>query len=281
MRFCMFAVLIALLTAMLSACSDESSTESNNPGGTVPPVIGTWYKPSVLASWQWQLSGVVNTGYDVEIYDIDLFESSAALISDIQASGKKVICYFSGGSSEDWRADFSDFNPADLGNNLDGWAGERWLDVRSSNVRNIMQARLALAKQKGCDAVEPDNMDGYTNNPGFPLTANHQLDYNRYIANQAHALNLSVGLKNDLDQITELVDYFDFAVNEQCFEYSECDLLMPFINQAKPVFNAEYKAEYVNDEIVRQALCNDAVNRQFSTLILPLDLSDEFRHACN
>lgn len=42
-----------------------------------------------------------------------------------------------------------------------------------------MQARLDLAVQKGCDGVEPDNVDGYQNNSGFPLTAQDQLAYNR------------------------------------------------------------------------------------------------------
>jgi hypothetical protein len=31
--------------------------------------------------------------------------------------------------------------------------------------------------------------------------------------------------ENDLDQINGLAAYFDFAVNEQCFEYSECAAL--------------------------------------------------------
>ncbi|MDN3647529.1 endo alpha-1,4 polygalactosaminidase [Reinekea marina] len=30
------------------------------------------------------------------------------------------------------------------------------------------------------------------------------------------------------------MDYFDFAVNEQCFEYDECNLLKPFISREKP-----------------------------------------------
>jgi hypothetical protein len=63
---------------------------------------------------------------------------------------------------------------------------------------------------------------------------------------------------------------WDFAVNEECFEYFECDVLDVFINDGKPVFNAEYKQEYVNDETARDILCSNSLNRQFSTLILPL-----------
>ena len=101
------------------------------------------------------------------------------------------------------------------------------------------------------------------------------------MAGEAHARHLSVGLKNDLDQVTELVSYFYFAVNEQCFAFDECDLLTPFISPGKAVFNTEYKASYVNNATVRATMCTDALNRSFSTLVLPLALDDFFRHSCN
>ena len=239
-----------------------------------------WYKPAPLTSWQWQLSGAINTRYNVELYDIDLFDSSTALIHQLQSDNKKIICYFSAGSYENWRSDNNNFTDSDLGKPLDGWAGERWLDIRNKNVRNIMKARLDLAKQKGCDGVEPDNMDAYDNDSGFlskPLTADDQLDYNRFIAREAHNRGLSIGLKNDLAQINELVDDFDFAVNEQCFEFNECDALTPFIKQGKAVLNAEYKQSYINNSA---PICNQSVNLQISTLLLPLKLDDSFRHSC-
>jgi hypothetical protein len=269
---------------LLSGCSADSSPENEmvqSIDPNTPPITsGSWYKPPVSVTWQWQLSGTLNTTYDVDIYDIDLFDSTTSLIRKLQTSGKKVVCYFSAGSYEDWRSDAANFNPADLGSNLDGWPGERWLDIRSDNVHTIMKRRLDLALQKGCDAVEPDNMDGYSNNSGFDLSATDQLAYNRLIANEAHSRGLSVGLKNDLDQINDLVAYFDFAVNEQCFEYSECNAVTPFINHGKAVLNAEYKQAYVDDANTRKIMCNESINLQFSTLVLPLDLDDGFRYSC-
>ncbi|MEA3363930.1 MAG: endo alpha-1,4 polygalactosaminidase [Thermodesulfobacteriota bacterium] len=282
MKHLSFAILLLFLLA--SCGSSSSSDNDNNSTGqnpVVPPMsTGNWYQPSVLVSWQWQLQGAVNTAYNVDIYDIDLFDSDPALIQQLQQAGKQVICYFSAGSYEEWRSDANQFLANDLGNPLDGWPGERWLDVRSDNVHSIMKSRLDLAVQKGCDGVEPDNMDGYSNNSGFNLTSADQLAYNRLIANEAHARDLSIGLKNDLDQISELVDYYDFAVNEQCFEYQECDLLAPFINAGKAVLNAEYEQKYVNDANERDTLCVDSISRQFSTLILPLSLDDSFRFSC-
>ena len=270
---------IPILSLLLFACGGGGSS-----GGVVsdPPLTdGNWYRPAPLVSWQWQLTNSVNTGYDVDIYDIDLFDTSTETIASLQAANRKVICYFSAGSYENWRDDAADFNAEDLGDPLDGWPGERWLDIRSTNVRAIMQTRLDLAVQKGCDAVEPDNLDGYTNNPGLDFTASDQLDYNRWLANEAHSRDLGVGLKNDLDQVDQLLDYFDFAVNEQCFEYDECNALEPFILDNKAVLNAEYKAQYVSNTAARNSLCTDALNRQFSTLILPEDLDDSFRYSCN
>jgi hypothetical protein len=124
---------------------------------------------------------------------------------------------------------------------------ERWLDVRRIRLlRPIMTSRLALAAKKGCDGVEPDIMDAYRHLPEVrkPIAAADQLRYNRFIANTAHSLGLSVGLKNDVDQLPELVQYFDFAVNEQCFQYEECSVYSAsFVRQDKAVFGAEYAGD--------------------------------------
>jgi len=144
-----------------------------------------------------------------------------------------------------------------------------------------MEARLDIAVLKGCDGVEPDNVDGFTNNTGFNLTAGDQLTFNRTIANEAHERGLSVGLKNDLDQISDLITFFDFQVNEQCHEFEECAALDGFIAAGKPVFNAEYESRLVSDAAARAQLCEAARTRNFRTLILPLDLDDSFRFSCD
>jgi len=273
-----------LIMMVLSGCNTDTSSDSITQSSLdpdVPPILnGNWYQPAVGTTWQWQLKNTVDTSYDVEMYDIDLNDSPVSLIQELQASGKKVICYFSAGSYEDWRSDANQFAASDLGANLDGWPGERWLDIRSSNVHSIMQSRLDLAQQKGCDGVEPDNMDGYSNDSGFDLTATDQLAYNRFIANEAHKRDLSVGLKNDLAQINNLVDYFDFILNEQCFEYSECNILTAFINQGKAAFNVEYLQEYVDSATARDSICQQSNTLQISTLVLPLLLDNQFRYSC-
>lgn len=240
--------------------------------------VERWYVPTPGTSWQWQLSGLVNTSYDVEVYDIDLFDSSPELIASLQAKGHKVICYFSAGSFEDWREDARAFQDSELGKPLDSqWEGEQWLDIRSDNVMKIMNQRLMLAASKGCDGVEPDNVDGYSNDSGFPLTAKDQLMFNRSLALTAHSFGLAVGLKNNVEQVEELVDVFDFAVNEQCFEYDECEALLPFIEAGKAVFHVEYDEALVTDSNKRHAMFEKARSLRFSSMVLPLELDDRFR----
>ena len=236
-----------------------------------PPEI---WRPSPGTSWQWQLSDYpVNTSFEVAMYDIDLFETPRETIDALHAAGRIVICYFSAGSYEDWREDASSFPEAALGNEMEGW-DELWLDVRNETVREIMRARLDIAVSKTCDGVEPDNVDGYVNSTGFDLDYADQLDFNLFLAAEAHGRGLSVGLKNDLDQIEDLVDHFDWALNEECFEYEECDTLLPFIENHKAVFNVEYGGAGLADTICPQA---NALN--FDTLIKNWDL-DAWRVAC-
>lgn len=273
-----FTLAIAVL---MTGCGSEGSQEL--PDGSVlgdarPPIVGTWYLPPVTSTWQWQLVGPVNPSYAVDVYDIDLFNVAASEIASLQAMGKKVICYFSAGSFEPFRSDSKDFPEAVKGKVLDGFEDEKWLDIRSSVLLDIMAKRLDLAVQKGCDGVEPDNMDGYQNDSGFPLRDADQLAFNRAIANLAHTRELAVGLKNDLDQIPELLAYYDFSVNEQCHEFDECEALLPFISAGKPVWNAEYKPEFVSDS---SEICSDALGLGLHTLVMPIDLDDEFRISCD
>ena len=278
------SVLVLAASAVLSACggSDPEPVpeigDDNGTTGSDTPATSTL---EVGMSWHWQLQGDLNTGYDVDLYDIDLFDTDTQIIDDLKAQGRLVICYFSAGSWEDWRDDADDFEQAALGNPLDGWPGEKWLDVRASSLEAVMEARLDLAAEKGCDGVEPDNVDGYANDSGFPLSGNDQLAYNRFLASAAHERGLLIGLKNDLDQISELVAAFDFAVNEECYEYDECDRLTPFIDAGKPVLHAEYAETLVNDSEARSLFCDEMVALSLSSMVLPLELDDSFRFVCD
>ena len=278
MRF----IYLALATVFLLGCSGDDTADNKMAALPDDDSNVSRYQPESNTSWQWQLTGILNTTYAVNVYDVDLFETSESDIQALHSDGRKVLCYFSGGSYEEWRSDAGSFDVSVLGNDLDGWAGEKWLDIRSPLLEPIMKARLDLAQQKGCDGVEADNVDGYTNDTGFALTGNDQLLYNTFLATEAHKRGLAIALKNDLDQITTLEPYFDLIINEQCHQYDECDLLRPFITANKPVFIAEYAPKYKTaDTTERDAMCSASRAEGFKTLILAMDLDDSYRDSCD
>lgn len=272
------AALVSVLNGPSPAAAQPSAAAVAQ--GTQAQTTTVRWKPVASDTWEWQLTGTVDTKYNVRIYDIDLFEVDKATIARLKAAGRHVVCYFSAGSAEDWRPDSARFKAADKGNPLDGWPGETWLDTRSSNVRGIMKTRLDLAVSKGCDGVEPDNVDAYSNDPGFPLTGNDQVDYNTFLASEAHARNLAVALKNDVEQVSQLEPSFDFAVNEECHEQQECNGYTAFTVRNKPVLNAEYASRY-HQAAAQRSLCATARNENIRTLVLAKALDDSYRFSCD
>jgi hypothetical protein len=275
--------LILLLTSCSSSsdgeCPKNKAPTSNLEIEPIAEAAVQIHPNGKDTTWNWQLTETLDTTYNVNVYDVDLFDTSEDTIASLHADGRKIICYFSAGSSENFRDDFLDFKEEDIGKPLEGWAGEKWLDIRSQNILDIMEARLDLAQSKGCDGVEPDNMDGYQQDTCFDLTENDQLAYNRAIANLARERGLSVALKNTPDLIPELVDYFDFSVSEQCYFYEECSKYLPFTNQNKPVFNAEYDETYRIDPDQAE-LCTYSNSHELQTLVLALDLDNTYRYSC-
>ncbi len=240
--------------------TSTGGTDSTDNSGTDSSAI---WVPSPGTSWTWQLQNYNNLTIDpaVDVYGIDLFDGiNESVIARLKSEGKKVICYFSAGTREDWRPDADDFSTDSViaDGAMQDWPGEVWLDISNETALNdsikpIMQARLDLAAQNGCDGIEPDNIDGYENTSetqGFISSAD-QLNYNKWLATEAHARGLSIALKNDIGQANELEPFFDFAINEQCFAYgNECtDYEDNFLKNNKAVFNQEYYTRGSGGEI--------------------------------
>ena len=256
MRFKDFLTFGLALTLTLSTCGINPSEDSASPfpepvsptNAVLPaPMTSTvfpskdWWRPSIGLTWQWQIGNDdIDTSIVADVYDVDLYVDQS-IIDELHAKGHKVICYISVGSWEDWRPDKDQFPAGVLGKDYDGWPGEKWLDIRQiDKLAPIMLARLDLCQAKGFDALEPDNMDIYTNNTGFPLTYDDQLKYALWLADEAHKRGLAIGVKNAPDQVKDLVEHFDFAITEDAFYYGWVEDMLPFIEAGKPVFAAEY-----------------------------------------
>lgn len=241
-------------------------------GGPAPQPAGSRWQPAPGLAWQWQLGGGVDQSVDVPVYDIDGFETDASVVAALHAKGRKVICYINAGSWEDFRPDSAAFAKALQGGG-NGWKGEKWFDIRKlDQLKPLMAARFDMCRSKGFDAVEPDTIEAYNQDSGFPLTAEDQLRYNRMLAALAHERGLAIGLKNDLDQIPALLGDFDFAVNEECSQFNECARLSPFIQAGKAVFHVEYK-------LGTEKFCAQTKALGFSSMQKKLEL-DAWRRPC-
>lgn len=214
-------------------------SSTSRPATRAPQPV-SWWHPAIGLTWQWQLSGDIDTSVEADVYDIDLYVNQE-IIDELHAQGKKIICYISVGSWEDWRPDKDQFPMEVLGNDYTGWEGEKWLDIRRIDLlAPLMLARLDLCRAKGFDAIEPDNMETYTNDTGFPLTFDDQLKYALWLADEAHLRGLAIGQKNASDQVSRLVDVYDFAITEDYFYYRDAGTMLPYVKAEKPVFAAEY-----------------------------------------
>ena len=244
-------------------------------GSPAVPGNNNW-QPALNATWQWQLSLPIDESIDVDIIDIDLFDNDADVVAALHDQGRKVICYISVGSWEDWRPDKEQFPAVIIGNEYDGWPGENWLDIRRIDLlAPIITARLDMCQAKGFDGIEPDNIDSYTNDTGFPLTYQDQLQYNIWLAKEALARGLSIGLKNDSEQAHDLLPYFDWALTEDCFDQGWCAEMLPFIAAGKPVF----AAEYTDTGSTLNEFCPQASAMNISAILKNRSL-DAWREAC-
>ncbi|WWD17708.1 hypothetical protein CI109_102149 [Kwoniella shandongensis] len=277
----------ATLSAASSATSSSSSASASTPSATSVSSSSTSpFAPSLAdSSFLYDLdhqginSPIITTdtglALDKQIYIVDMVGNSAEQIAGYHQAGKQVVCYFSAGAWEPTRTDARDFLPqcycgkdvtydnstgACTGSNANDNAivewGDWWLDIHSQecidNVRSVLTARFDLAKQKGCDAVDCDNVDSYRGTQKYGTTAQDQVNHLLWLSSQARARGMGISLKNSGGLVTDvstrqptqwadsLVAAFDFNNIESCHAQNICDLYDPFLRAGKPQVQLEY-----------------------------------------
>jgi hypothetical protein len=254
-------------TAAGGSTSVAGGTSAHGGDGGAPE-IGDYWKPKAGATWQWQLSESVGTPLEVDVYDID-WEADQASVDKLHALGIKVICYVSVGSWEDFRPDAKDFPDAVIGNDYDGWPGEKYVDIRSDALRAVMSARFDVCKAKGFDAIEPDNQDVYDlgDASGFPLTKQDGIAYAQWLAAEAHSRGLGIGQKNAPNITADIVAEYDWALTESCYSDGNwCGDVKPYADAGKPVFMCEYESSSFD------AACSAWQPKAYSPILKSLDL---------
>jgi len=213
-----------------------------------------WLTPTT--TWQWQIQGKIDQTVSAQMFDIDLFDArpgeiNAGVISQLHSKGKHVLCYLDTGAWESYRPDASQF-PASVIGNSTGWSGERWLDIRQQSwplFADIIWNRLDLAVSLGCDGIEPDQNNSVENNPGFPITYADEAAWYLEVARQAHLRGLTVVQKNGIELLhrsfgPSLVAAHDGMLNEECWQYRECDDgLQLYVQAGKWLGEVEYKGQ--------------------------------------
>ena len=261
--------------------ASSGSSSSGSSGGSTSDG-GTLWQPSASQPihFHWMIGARTFTTADIltgqagqVVYDIDGQGATSADVAAIHAAGAIAVCYVDVGSLEQGRPDYSSFPTAVVGPVVQGWPGENWLLVTAANqptILPLMQARFqSWCAAKGFDAIEPDNLDGWTNITQISEADN--LAYDLAIGKMAHDMGLSIGLKNlmtDLDasQYPQFLAQFDWALNEQCYQYSECGAYTAagsFIPAGKAVFDVEYSTS---------PDCSDATAAHMNAQLTDLDL---------
>ena len=220
--------------------------------------------------------------FDIDLYEVDGVTPNTGATSSIHAMGSRAVCYIDAGSIETYRPDYGRFVAFDrrCGGCLIGepfstvFSDENWANITNVQGRRdfmvqMMQRRVRMCADAGFDGVEFDVVDAYAQGrsvTGWHIGPETQLASNLALAEIAHRHGLSVGLKNDLGQIPALLPHFDFAINEQCFQYDECDPLRMFVEAGKPVFQVEYR-------IPLRSFCPSAEGMRFSSILKARDYS--------
>jgi hypothetical protein len=247
-------------------------------GGTGGPIT---LPPAGKVSWDWQIGAgtEANVGLPagVKLLDIDGFDISAGKVASLKSAGVYTVCYINAGSYEPNRPDSASYPQALKVQADPDWPGEFFLDVTDvlkpdSVLAKILRARFKMCKDKGFDALEPDNLQNDENVTGGRITTQQQLDFNGWVADEAHAAGLAVFQKNGPDKVLlkdrtgkMMVEKFDGILNEQCQEFSECTALAEYPKRGKLALNVEYKKTLTVD-------CAASDNLQINSLKKDLPL---------
>ncbi|MBI5915126.1 MAG: endo alpha-1,4 polygalactosaminidase [Bacteroidetes bacterium] len=259
--------LFLLLSTLLFSCGkDEEPTD---------PAEGDWFKPAPGLTFDWQLDEVgTEAEFDVQVVDLDAFTTPKEVVDKLHSQGKKVVAYLSVGTVEDYRPDAGDFPASVIGNDYDGWEGEKWLDIRQTDkLAPVLRARLDMARHKGFDAVEPDNIDGFENPAtGFDLSESDAKAFCLWLIEEAHGRGLSIGQKNATGLAPDLVGRFDWLLTEDAYADDFYQDAKVYIEHGKAVFFTEYTDRMTEQDFMIN-VCPLAMEQHFSAILKDRDLT--------
>ena len=272
----------------------------------------TWWQPGPLNSWAYVIGEnyplsippvVDGVATDVQAVDADLGDqdgltAGGVLVADpiiessvaaIHSMGAKAICYVDAGTAENWRSDYGEFDPSELGGAVPGWPGEEFINVADwstavpagyETLQTIMTNRVTLCKQEGFDAVEMDNVDAYSDGDigDFTLTMAQEEAYLEELIPIVHDDGMAFFLKNEINGdslISTIAPLVDGEIDEQCWQYNECSALDIFVQEGKPILNIEYSSSESEPQT-----CPEALAFPMATIHAGVDLTGPINWGC-
>jgi len=233
-----------LTNILMAALAASAATVSAAPSARGSYSVPSPDKIKSFALWAWGPHEKPEEG-DLVMLDGDL--ESEDTIRGLVSDKLYTSCYLSAGTLEDWRADASKFSEDEQAKAYKGFDGEEvWLDIHNwESLKPEMEARLKTYASKGCMGVEFDNVDCYNNacvsGVSVEQLLKDEVEYVSWLIDTTHSLGMAAALKNAQEVGKQLYSKVDYAVNEQCLQYSECDLYEKAVKDNKLVINVEYQ----------------------------------------
>lgn len=185
-----------------------------------------------------------------------------------------VACSFSAGTLELFRSDISSkwYDAVVPGADLASW-DEIWLDLsKLSKIKKVLRPRFNRAKALGCDALELDNVDCFLADDCWKSSFSTvekarkaEIKFIKWLSKAAHSRGMGIGLKNGLEILSSVASKIDFAVNEQCQEYDECNYYEPLIEQNKMILAVEYSKRSTGAKVCAASAANGGFWTKYCT----------------
>jgi hypothetical protein len=242
---------VAFEASGLDGADDELFIDDVKVLGERPPHTLPWQKklwaPKPFDSWDWTITGTIDTSLDVVMYDIDWEDAPQSVVSQLKSKGKKLACYIDVGTAENWRSDFKKFPKEVQGKLINPpWTDQYWLDARRLDIlMPIMIERFKVCKAKGFDTTQYDDLQGWDpesepDGTGFPLTEQDIIDYTVLLADESKSMGMGAAFENNYNSTKELEPYTDWYIMEEGERWGETSYTAPYRNAGKAVFAAEY-----------------------------------------
>jgi len=167
------------------------------------------------------------------------------------------------------KADYDDYIRAGVQLPETSSWGNHYIDIRNkAKLQPLIRNRMKRALSYGCDAVEVDSLGLYIHHIR-DYTKEDTITFGKWLAETAHSVGISIGLKNVAGCAEALEPYFDFAVVESCADSPNvCNYYTKFSNHGKAVFIVHYGDRgYSLSGSSLSKLVKEAGNRKFICVI--------------